>query len=93
MVKYNLYLKLKNEELEEVVFLIMETVSQFYDDRLFEMYNLNNMFATEKVSFKGYKESIEKANSKKEVDVEKVRSKTQNALNKFVNSIKKRGEE
>ena len=93
MVKYNLYLKLKNEELEEVVFLIMETVSQFYDDRLFEMYNLNNMFDTEKVSFKGYKEIIEKANSKKEVDVEKVRSKTQNALNKFVNSIKKRGEE
>ena len=57
------------------------------------MYNLNNMFATEKVSFKGYKESIEKANSKKEVDVEKVRSKTQNALNKFLNSIKKRVEE
>ena len=92
MVKYNLYLKLKNEELEEVVFLIMETVSQFYDDRLFEIYNLNNMFALEKVSFKGYKEIIEKANNKKEVDVEKVRSKTQNALNKFVNSIKKRGE-
>lgn len=93
MVKYNLYLKLKDEELEEVVFLIMETVSQFYDDRLFEIYNLNNMFALEKVSFKGYKEIIEKANNKKEVDVEKVRSKTQNALNKFVNSIKKRGEE
>lgn len=92
MVKYNLYLKLKDEELEEVVFLIMETVSQFYDDRLFEIYNLNNMFALEKVSFKGYKEIIEKANNKKEVDVEKVRSKTQNALNKFVNSIKKRGE-
>lgn len=93
MVKYNLYLKLKDEELEEVVFLIMETVSQFYDDRLFEIYNLNNMFTSEKVSFKGYKEIIEKANNKKEVDVEKVRSKTQNALNKFVNSIKKRGEE
>ena len=93
MVKYNLYLKLKDEELEEVVFLIMETVSQFYDDRLFEIYNLNNMFALEKVSFKGYKDIIEKANNKKEVDVEKVRSKTQNALNKFVNSIKKRGEE
>lgn len=92
MVKYNLYLKLKDEELEEVVFLIMETVSQFYDDRLFEIYNLNNMFASEKVSFKGYKEIIEKANNKKEVDVEKVRSKTQNALNKFVNSMKKRGE-
>lgn len=92
MVKYNLYLKLKDEELEEVVFLIMETVSQFYDDRLFEIYNLNNMFASEKVSFKGYKKIIEKANNKKEVDVEKVRSKTQNALNKFVNSIKKRGE-
>lgn len=57
------------------------------------MYNLNNMFASEKVSFKRYKEIIEKANNKKEVDVEKVRSKTQNALNKFVNSIKKRGEE
>lgn len=92
MVKYNLYLKLKDEELEEVVFLIMETVSQFYDDRLFEMYNLSNMFASEKVSFKGYKEIIEKANNKKEVDVDKVRSKTQNALNKFVNSMKKRGE-
>ncbi|MDY5646640.1 MAG: hypothetical protein SPF22_06520 [Candidatus Onthovivens sp.] len=84
-------MKLKDEELEEVVFLIIETVSQFYDDRLFEIYNLNNMFASEKVSFKGYK--VEKANNKKEVDVEKVRSKTQNALNKFVNSIKKRGEE
>ena len=56
------------------------------------MYNLNNMFASEKVSFKGYKEIINKENNKKEVDVEKVRSKTQNALNKFVNSIKKRGE-
>ncbi len=71
----------------------METVNQFYDDRLFEIYNLNNMFAEEKLSFKGYKEAIEKVNKKKETDVEKVRCKTQNALNKFVNSMKKRGEE
>lgn len=78
-------------EIEECVFLILETVKQHYDERLFDIYNLNNLFAENKISFTGYKEEIEKT-SIKEVDVDKVKKDTKKALNKFIDSIKKRGE-
>ena len=47
--------------------------------------------ASEKMSFFEYKEKLEKMSSK-EIDVDKVKKDTNKALNSFINSLKKEGE-
>ena len=84
-------MSLKETDLEEFNFIIFNTLEQFYDDRLFEIYNLNNLMASEKMSFFEYKEKLEKMTSK-EIDVDKVKKNTNKALNSFINSLKKEGE-
>lgn len=84
-------MSLKETDLDEFNFIIFNTLEQFYDDRLFEIYNLNNLMASEKMSFFEYKEKLEKMTSK-EIDVDKVKKNTNKALNSFINSLKKEGE-
>lgn len=84
-------MSLKETDLDEFNFIVFNTLEQFYDDRLFEIYNLNNFMASEKMSFFEYKEKLEKMYSK-EIDVDKVKKDTNKALNSFINSLKKEGE-
>ena len=84
-------MSLKETDLDEFNFIIFNTLEQFYDDRLFEIYNLNNLMSSEKMSFFEYKEKLEKMTSK-EIDVDKVKKNTNKALNSFINSLKKEGE-
>ena len=70
--------------------MILSMVEQYYDDRLFEIYNLNNLFATDKLGFTEYKQKLSKANSK--VDIDKVKKDTDDALNDFIKSLKKEGD-
>lgn len=84
-------MSLKETDLDEFNFIVFNTLEQFYDDRLFEIYNLNNLMASEKMSFFEYKEKLEKMTSK-EIDVDKVKKNTNKALNSFINSLKKEGE-
>ena len=84
-------MSLKETDLDEFNFIIFNTLEQFYDDRLFEIYNLNNLMASEKMSFFEYNEKLEKMTSK-EIDVDKVKKNTNKALNSFINSLKKEGE-
>ena len=84
-------MSLKETDLDEFNFIIFNTLEQFYDDRLFEIYNLNNLMASEKMSFFEYKEKLEKMTSK-EIDVDKVKKNKNKALNSFINSLKKEGE-
>lgn len=85
-------MSLKETDLDEFNFIVFNTLEQFYDDRLFEIYNLNNFMASEKMSFFEYKEKLEKMYSK-EIDVDKVKKDTNKALNSFINSLKKEGED
>ena len=84
-------MSLKETDLDEFNFIIFNTLEQFYDDRLFVIYNLYNLMASEKMSFFEYKEKLEKMTSK-EIDVDKVKKNTNKALNSFINSLKKEGE-
>ena len=84
-------MSLRETDLDEFNFIVFNTLEQFYDDRLFEIYNLNNFMASEKMSFFEYKEKLEKKHSK-EIDIEKVKKDTNKALNSFINSLKKEGE-
>lgn len=84
-------MSLRETDLDEFNFITFNTLEQFYDDRLFEIYNLNNFMASEKMSFFEYKEKLEKMSSK-EIDVDKVKRNTNKALNSFINSLKKEGE-
>ncbi len=84
-------MSLKETDLDEFNFIVFNTLEQFYDDRLFEIYNLNNFMASEKMSYFEYKEKLEKKHSK-EIDIEKVKKDTNKALNSFINSLKKEGE-
>ena len=84
-------MSLRETDLDEFNFIVFNTLEQFYDDRLFEIYNLNNFMASEKMSFFEYKEKLEKMCSK-EIDVDKVKKDTNKALNSFINSLKKEGE-
>ena len=84
-------MNLKETDLDEFNFIVFNTLEQFYDDRLFEIYNLNNFMASEKMSYFEYKEKLEKKHSK-EIDIEKVKKDTNKALNSFINSLKKEGE-
>ena len=84
-------MSLKETDLDEFNFIVFNTLEQFYDDRLFEIYNLNNLMASEKMSFFEYKEKLEKMTSK-EIDVDKVKKNTNKALNSFIKSLKKEGE-
>lgn len=84
-------MSLKETDLDEFNFIALNTLEQFYNDRLFEIYNLNNFMASEKMSFFEYKEKLEKMYSK-EIDVDKVKKDTNKALNSFIDSLKKEGE-
>ena len=84
-------MSLKETDLDEFNFIVFNTLEQFYDDRLFEIYNLNNFMSNEKMSFFEYKEKLEKMSSK-EIDVDKVKKDTNKALSSFINSLKKEGE-
>ena len=84
-------MSLRETDLDEFNFIVFNTLEQFYDDRLFEIYNLNNFMASEKMSYFEYKEKLEKKHSK-EIDIEKVKKDTNKALNSFINSLKKEGE-
>lgn len=91
MNKYNLYLNLKEVDLEEFNFIVLEVIGQFYDDRLFEIYNLSNTLSSEKLSFVEYKTKLEEEVNKK-TDIERVKKDTSKALEIFVNSLRKEGE-
>ena len=84
-------MSLRETDLDEFNFIVFNTLEQFYDDRLFEIYNLSNFMSSEKMSFFEYKEKLEKMTSK-EIDVDKVKKNTNKALNSFINSLKKEGE-
>ena len=84
-------MSLRETDLDEFNFIVFNTLEQFYDDRLFEIYNLNNFMSNEKMSFFEYKEKLEKMHSK-EIDVDKVKKDTNKALSSFINSLKKEGE-
>ena len=84
-------MSLKEVDLEEFNFIVLEVIGQFYDDRLFEIYNLSNTLSSEKLSFTKYKEKLEEVVNKK-TDVERVKKDTSKALEVFINSLKKEGE-
>ena len=84
-------MNLKETDLDEFNFIVFNTLEQFYDDRLFKIYNLNNFMSNEKMSYFEYKEKLEKKHSK-DIDIEKVKKDTNKALNSFINSLKKEGE-
>lgn len=84
-------MNLKEVGLEEFNFIVLEVIGQFYDDRLFEIYNLSNTLSSEKLSFTEYKEKLEEVVNKK-TDVERVKKDTSKALEVFINSLKKEGE-
>lgn len=84
-------MNLKETDLDEFNFIVFNTLEQFYDDRLFKIYNLNNFMSNEKMSYFEYKEKLEKKHYK-EIDIEKVKKDTNKALNSFINSLKKEGE-
>ena len=84
-------MNLKEVGLEEFNFIVLEVIGQFYDDRLFEIYNLSNTLSSEKLSFTEYKEKLEEVVNKK-TDVERVKKDISKALEVFINSLKKEGE-
>ena len=84
-------MNLKEVDLEEFNFIVLEVIGQFYDDRLFEIYNLSNTLSSEKLSFTEYKEKLEEVVNKK-TDVERVKKDTSKVLEVFINSLKKEGE-
>ena len=84
-------MNLKEVDLEEFNFIVLEVIGQFYDDRLFEIYNLSNTLSSEKLSFTEYKEKLEEVVNKK-TDVERVKKDISKALEVFINSLKKEGE-
>lgn len=83
-------MNIKNVEIEEFNFIVLATLNQFYDDRLFELYKLNNLFLEERVSYAQYKENLNKSNKK--INVVEVKQKTDKALNSFIKSLRKEGE-
>lgn len=83
-------MNIKNVEIEEFNFIVLATLNQFYDDRLFELYKLNNLFLEERVSYAQYKENLNKSNKK--INVVEVKQKTDEALNSFIKSLRKEGE-
>ena len=84
-------MNLKEVDLEEFNFIVLEVIGQFYDDRLFEIYNLSNTLSSEKLSFVEYKTKLEEEVNKK-TDIESVKKDTSKALEIFVNSLRKEGE-
>lgn len=85
LIKFNIYLGIRELELVEANEVIYSTITQYFEDRTFDMYVIDRMFNPQ--GYISYKESFNKAN--KEIDVEKIKKATNKALNAFVNSYGK----
>nr|DAU23953.1 MAG TPA: hypothetical protein [Caudoviricetes sp.] len=83
-------MSIKELSLEESNYIFLQVYEQYYDDRLFEIYKLENLFSNEKCNFNDYKEKTFKKD-KKEIDVVEVKRKTDKALQQFIKSQKEKG--
>lgn len=83
LIKFNVYLEIKELDLIEVNEIIQATVSQYFEDRTFELYTLNRLFNP--ISYIDYKKNSEP----KEIDAEKIKKATNKALDAFKNSYGK----
>lgn len=75
--------KLKIDEALEV---ITSTITQFYDDRMFETYKLGNMLNDKPISYSEFKGNLIKKTTihNKPTDLNKINKNTDRILNNFV---------
>ncbi|MDU1993095.1 hypothetical protein [Clostridium sp.] len=81
-------MNIKQMKIEEAINVIEATISQFYDDRAYENYILNNLFAEKKMTYIELKKKNTRVIKPKK-DIDEVVNNNNRILDKWLRENKK----